>query len=352
MHQAGYLDYLTLALLVIVAVLFFSFSNRRAIPLIITPPLFGALFSLAIIYFVQGEISAIAIGAGAVVMGIALSYSIHVVAHSNHTAEPTQIIRELAYPLTIGCLTTIGAFVALLFTRSVMLHDLGLFSALALVGTTLFCLIFLPHFIRPKRQARTGRLMAWIERANDYDYARNRWAVGVLAVLTIVALFLYRGAGFDSDMANLNYVPEDILRAEERLEEAFGDQSRQVYLVSSADDPASTATAYARLDSLATALQGEGLIENYTSVGDFVLPREEQELRIARWNRFWEGRRERVLADFEQTSLDAGFRAGAFPAFEELVTKHYEPCGYSAEELQSVPILSDWINNTERGHCL
>ncbi|MBR4052766.1 MAG: 1-acyl-sn-glycerol-3-phosphate acyltransferase [Alistipes sp.] len=343
---------LTLALLVIVAVLFFSFSNRRAIPLIITPPLFGALFSLAIIYFVQGEISAIAIGAGAVVMGIALSYSIHVVAHSNHTAEPIQIIRELAYPLTIGCLTTIGAFVALLFTRSVMLHDLGLFSALALVGTTLFCLIFLPHFIRPKRQARTGRLMAWIECANDYDYARNRWAVGVLAVLTIVALFLYRGAGFDSNMANLNYVPEDILRAEERLEEAFGDQSRQVYLVSSADDPASTATAYARLDSLATALQGEGLIENYTSVGDFVLPREEQELRIARWNRFWEGRRERVLADFEQASLAAGFRAGAFPAFEELVTKHYEPCGYSAEELQQVPILSDWINNTERGALL
>lgn len=338
---------LSLALLVIIAVLFFSFRNRRAIPLIIAPPLFGALFSLAVIYFVQGEISAIAIGAGAVVLGIALSYSIHVVAHSNHTAEPTRIIRELAYPLTIGCLTTIGAFVALLFTRSVMLHDLGLFSALALVGTTLFCLIFLPHFIRPSHSARTGRLMQWIEQANDYDYARNRWAVGLLLVLTVVALFLYRGAGFDSNMANLNYVPEDILRAEQRLETAFGDQSRQVYLVTSAEGEPTTAAAYSRLDSLALCLQADGLIENYTSVADFVLPLEEQERRIARWNNFWEGRREALLARFERAAVATGFRSGAFPAFEELVLGDYKPCEYDSEELSEVPILSDWINASE-----
>ena len=62
-------------------------------------------------------------------MGIALSYSIHVLAHSNHIHDPRQVVAELAYPLTVGSFTTIGAFLGLLFTRSQLLHDFGLFAA-------------------------------------------------------------------------------------------------------------------------------------------------------------------------------------------------------------------------------
>ena len=51
-------------------------------------------------------------------MGIALSYSIHILCHANHCHDPRQIIRDLAYPLTIGSITTIGAFAGLLFTDS------------------------------------------------------------------------------------------------------------------------------------------------------------------------------------------------------------------------------------------
>ena len=81
-------------------------------------------------------------------MGIALSYSIHILCHANHCHDPRQIIRDLAYPLTIGSITTIGAFAGLLFTDSQLLRDFGLFASLTLVGTTLFSLVLLPHLIR------------------------------------------------------------------------------------------------------------------------------------------------------------------------------------------------------------
>ena len=42
-------------------------------------------------------------------MGIALSYSIHMLAHQNHVSSVQQLIREIAYPLTVGSFTTIGA---------------------------------------------------------------------------------------------------------------------------------------------------------------------------------------------------------------------------------------------------
>ncbi|MBQ8581941.1 MAG: 1-acyl-sn-glycerol-3-phosphate acyltransferase [Alistipes sp.] len=336
---------LSIALLIIVGGLFLSFRNRRAIPLIVTPPLYGALFSLALIYFIQGSISAIAIGAGAIVLGIALSYSIHVVAHSNHTPDPKRIIEELTYPLTIGCLTTIGAFVALLFTRSALLHDMGLFAALALVGTTLFCLVFLPHFLHQSdKQQVPNRLMQWIEQANSYDYTKNRWVVALVVVLTIGGLFFYRGVGFDSDMSRLNYEPEEVRWAENRLEEAFGKAQRRVYLVSSADALTEAVADYERLTQEVSAMQQEGLVEGFTSVADFVLDRGEQERRIARWEQFWQERRATTMRSFNEALTAVGFRAGAFPDFGELLHRRYEVCGYTEEELRDVPILSDWIN--------
>ena len=85
---------LTLAMVIILLVIYLSFKNKRSIPLIIVPPMFGALFSLAFVWLVKGEISAIAIGVGAIVLGIALSYSIHIVSHLNSKSSPKEIIEE------------------------------------------------------------------------------------------------------------------------------------------------------------------------------------------------------------------------------------------------------------------
>lgn len=336
---------LTLALVVIITVICCSFRSRRAIPLIIVPPLFGALFALAVISLTQGSISAIAVGAGAVILGIALSYSIHVVSHTNHCSDPREIIRDLSYPLTIGCLTTIGAFVALTFTGSVLLHDLGLFSALALIGTTLFCLVVLPHFLRPKAGAAKSGLLRLIERVNGYPYERNGWLVGGIVVVTVVMLFFYRDASFDSDMTSLGYVPERIARAEQRIDEEFSARSRQIYLVSRSDEQHS-------LEQVMAKLRHRGEVENYISAADFVIDSTTQHERIARWEAFWATRREATLSLFEQTIERRGFRRGAFPQLAEMLTTQYVPCGYTHDELAEAPLLSDWLNPTDEGLLL
>ena len=128
---------LNVAILIIVAFITLSFRNKFAVLLALIPVALGALFALAIMSLTCHTISSIAVGAGTVVMGIALSYSIHILCHANHCHDPRQIIRDLAYPLTIGSITTIGAFAGLLFTDSQLLRDFGLFASLTLVGTTL-----------------------------------------------------------------------------------------------------------------------------------------------------------------------------------------------------------------------
>lgn len=146
----------SIALIIIIVFISLVFKHKKSIPLIITPVLFGALFALCLIYFIKGGISAIAVGAGSAVMGIALSYSIHMLAHQNHVSSVQQLIREIAYPLTVGSFTTIGAFFGLLFTSSNLLRDFGLFASLALIGTTLFCLVYLPHFLKGQAHVKQG----------------------------------------------------------------------------------------------------------------------------------------------------------------------------------------------------
>jgi 1-acyl-sn-glycerol-3-phosphate acyltransferase len=336
---------LTIALLITVAFIFLVFRNRLSILLIITPMVFGALFALSIIWLTgQHTISAIAIGAGAAVLGIALSYSIHVISHANHSPDPRQIIRELAYPLTVGSFTTIGAFLGLLFTKSQLLRDFGLFAALTLVGTTLFCLIFLPHFISAdKQKGSTHRLGRIIENVGSYPYDRNKPMVwGVIAV-TVVCLFFYGRVGFDSDMMNLNFMSPHLKSAEARLASFVPEGERPVLFVSTGEDFETAYVSYLATDKLLDTLTREGVVDGWVSAADFLLPPSIQEERIEQWNRFWGGgRSDELIERIESSAVASGFRADAFAGFEKSLAKEYTVTDFSVGRVPS--FLADWVS--------
>lgn len=337
---------MSIALAVIILVITVAFSRKRSILLILLPPVFGALFALGCVGAFKGDMSAIAIGVGTVVMGIAMSYSIHVLSHSIHEKDPRKVIEDLAGPLTIGCLTTIGAFVALMFTSSPLLQDLGLFAALALVGTTVFSLIYLPHFLGSRRTGHTGRIMDFISRFNGYGFHGNRYILAGVVLLFVVCLFFYRDVKFDDDMSHINYIPERQVRAEQHLESIMGDQDAQIYLVTSAGSFDDALAEYMRLDSLCTSLQESGEIDSYTSVSDMVFTKDRQEESIERWNEFWASRSDETVRMLRSSAVKEGFRENAFAGFENLLTCSFEPYDYSSEEFKDIPLLSEWVVST------
>ncbi len=133
------------------------YFRRKSAPLLIMiPVVFGALFSLAVVYFIKGSISVIAVGTGSVILGIAVNYSLHVFNHYRHTHSLERVIDDLAFPLTLGGVTTIGGFFCLNFAASDMLKDLGLFAGFSLIGASLV-LVDLFATLYQKRQRKTGR---------------------------------------------------------------------------------------------------------------------------------------------------------------------------------------------------
>ena len=138
---------LSIAIILIALLLGLYFRNLLVTLFIMLPVGFGVLFSLAFLFLFKGVVSAIAIAAGAIVLGIAINYSLHFFTHYKHHKNVGTVLKDLTLPMLIGCTTTVGAFLSLLFAKSEALHDFGLFAAFSLIGAMLFSIIVLPHLL-------------------------------------------------------------------------------------------------------------------------------------------------------------------------------------------------------------
>ncbi|MCM1501841.1 MAG: 1-acyl-sn-glycerol-3-phosphate acyltransferase [Bacteroidales bacterium] len=330
------------ALVMIILFIFLAFRRRGSIPLIILPVLYGMLFALSLVSIFKGGISAIAVGTGAVVLGIALSYSIHMIAHQMHVRSVEQLVRELVFPLTVGSITTIGAFVGLMFTSSSLLRDFGLFASLTLVGTTLFSLVFLPHFLAPLADMGETPLMRRIERINGYSYEKNRWIVLAIAAMAVLCCFTSGRVGFNADMMSINYMPSHLAMAQERLESMSDTNVENVMLVSAGESMEEACNEYSAAGRILDSLLSCGRIAGYSTAGHFIVPEQEQQRRIAMWDSFWSGgRREAAIAAVEDAAVAAGFRKEAFNGFGDMLYREYKVTGYD-----DVMLLENWLDRS------
>ena len=339
----------SLALLIIIVFISLVFKRKRSIPLIITPVLFGGLFALFLIFFIKGSISAIAVGAGSAVMGIALSYSIHMLAHQNHVSTVQQLIKEIAYPLTVGSFTTIGAFMGLIFTSSDLLRDFGLFASLALVGTTLFCLIYLPHFLKGQADVKQGCILRIIEKINAYSYEKNKWLVGGILLITVICLFTSQKVGFNNDMMSLNYEPQHLKQSEEKLMQLFDSDEKTVLFVSVGKDMNQATETYAITNQKLSALKDQGLIKDYASASQFLISPQEQQLRLKKWKDYWtDEKQQQIREQLETAAAEYRFRPGSFDPFYQWLNQPFGEYHYTAQEDDlSGKLLNEWQTSAD-----
>jgi len=339
----------SLALLIIIVFISLVFKRKRSIPLIITPVLFGGLFALFLIFFIKGSISAIAVGAGSAVMGIALSYSIHMLAHQNHVSTVQQLIKEIAYPLTVGSFTTIGAFMGLIFTSSDLLRDFGLFASLALVGTTLFCLIYLPHFLKGQADVKQGRVLRIIEKINAYSYEKNKWLVGGILLITVICFYTSQKVGFNNDMMSLNYEPQHLKQSEEKLMQLFDSDEKTVLFVSVGKDMNQATETYAVTNQKLSTLKDQGLIKDYASASQFLISPQEQQLRLKRWKDYWtDEKQQQIREQLETAAAEYRFRPGSFEPFYQWLNQPFGEYHYTAQEDDlSGKLLNEWQTSAD-----
>ena len=287
---------------------------------------YGALFAMACIYWIQGGMSLMAMGIGAIVLGVALSYVLHVLTHYKHVTDPVRVIREQTSPVLLGCITTIGAFVGLMFTDSPLLADFGMFASLALVGTVAFCLLFLPHFFDEHNNKKSHKAFAIIAKINSYPLDRKRWFVVLLVVVSVVCFFTSRWVTFDSDLKNIGYTDPDVRRSQVLYADKINHGNRSMYYASAAKSLDEAITYNAQLLQVADSLQAIGEIDSYSKMSSILLPTAVQQQRIDHWRNYWTDERiAQVMTTINREGERVGFRAGTFDMFETIVRADYQP---------------------------
>lgn len=304
------------------------FRNYNTIPLLLLPVVFGTLFGLAAMYFIKGHFSLLALGIGAVVLGVALSYVLHIITHYKYISDPEQVLRDQVKPVCLGCLTTIGSFMRLIFIRTELLQDFGLFAAFTIVGTTFFSLIFLPQFLNPRKNKLNHRAFAIIDRINAYPFDRKKPLLFTILAAAIVCIGFYIAGGtqFDADMHNLGYKAESTSYSENLLRSKTHTGDKQKYFASSGATMEEAIENFEIMAAKLDSLQNIGLVKSYTHTNQIFVPLHVQQERIDAWKNFWTGERLQLVHDLiNKTAPEDGLIPDAFSPFFEFATADYEP---------------------------
>ncbi|MCQ2324851.1 MAG: MMPL family transporter [Paludibacteraceae bacterium] len=281
------------SLVLIIALLIYSFPRKRDILLILLSVSFGWLFGMAILSLFIGNVSVIVLGIGAVLIGIAVNYPLHLLVHQRYTPSVRQTLKEVLSPLITGNITTVGAFVALIPLHSPALRQLGIFASAMFLGTILFCVLVLPHLMSdtptPVREIHCPPLERWLHRGQT-----NRKRIGfhviwmTLFVITGTILLVRHPAMFDANLSHINYMTE-----EQRADFAWFESLSPV-----SDEPAYLSSS----------------------------AREELNRRWQLWQCFWTTHDPKeLIAKVRAAGIEVGFTPMAFAPFEQTLNQLNSP---------------------------
>ena len=317
---------ISIAATLIVGLLVWALRRARHLLLIVVSLGFGWLMAMGGMALVSHEVSIIVLGIASVIIGIAVNYPLHFVTHLAHCASPRQTLEEIASPLVVGNITTVGAFSALIPLDATALSHLGIFAAMMLVSTILFVVVFLPHYVGKKDTS--GKAQTASEQGEMSDNTplsatvnapaatltprqrRQSAIVGMaLGAITLVLGYFSLGTQFDTDLRNINYLTPQQQALLTQLAQMRGEErgTTQVYFVAEGRNAE---------QALQAAEQPQYPL--------LVASKAEQGRRLAQWRSILNERAPQ-LDSLRLLAAKEGFASDAFAPFQKILSTPFEP---------------------------
>lgn len=320
----------SVSLLLILLLLLWAFRSLKALVNIVLATGFGFLFGLSGVALFDANISLIVIGISSVIMGIAVNYPLHMSCEGGGREG----LRLLVRPLLIGNITTVGAFLTLTPLKAVALRDLGLFSALMLVGTILWVLLVQPHMGGAGKTLSPGaRILALPEVGRQ---RHKGFLTLVICLLTILLGYFSIYTSFDSEISHLNYMTDEQRTDMAQLQQMQGaSDGIELYLTGSANH-------LEEMSPVLEKLEATGQISGLRNPVWFVPSPQKQQEHLALWQSFW--RSHDYLSFLSRGNL-YGYSDEAFEPFRLLVEESHEVLPYEAFAPLTQSILTGYVGH-------
>ncbi len=343
-----------LSLIIILVFILLCFHDWSFIWQQVVPVAYGTAFAAACMFWIKSYMSLMALGLGAIVLGVAISYCLHVLIHFYYVGDAERMLREESTPVFLGCLTTIGAFSGLFFTESEMLRDFGMFATFALIGNTFFALVFLPHFLKPSQvKFKKTKGFPLIEHINSLPWDRNKPFLIALVVFILVGIIFSPRVKFDNDLRNLDYHLQFLKDGEALYNEKNTNGCAHQFFANYSDNLDEALDANQLLNKHLDSLQKEGVISYYDKLIPAVMHSERvQNERIEAWNKYWTAEKKAQLRRNLSASASKYDWQIDFTPFYALLDADYAPGNVFEEGVLPPELMSNFIEKEASGRYM
>ena len=270
--------YATVSFLLILLLAWGGFRRPILLLLLGLPMGIGILAGLAAVQAVFGFVHGITLAFGACLVGIAIDYPLHVLAHAVRDGNTARSAREIWPTLRLSAVTTIAAFVPFMMADFPGLAQVGLFVGAGLVAAALS-----GRFLFPLLCPTVDRFPlsdAIIDHLRQLT-ARLRAPLVLLSFAAVAVIALKWGTMWETDLAALSPVPRDMVTLDRDLRSGLGAPDVR-YLVAVR---AATADEVLRrqedLRSLLNRLKDGGRLTGWRMAADLLPSQAEQRRRQA-----------------------------------------------------------------------
>lgn len=341
---------LTISLLLIISLLIFYYRSIITPIFFIIPTIFGVLFGLGSVGYLQPSISVISIATSAVLLGIVLDYSFHFFTHLKHTNNVIKTVEELTFPMLVGSFTTVAAFASLLFTNSVVLQNFGLIAITTLLSSALFTLLFLPVIL--------SLFNYKIKQESEiyFKISLPKWVVKVFIFLIVIItlFFLYKSnkSTFDSDLNNLGYHSSELIRKEKFYTGINPKVDKKIHLIVSANTFDEAVALNAKLFKEIESYRLKYSIKEVVSIAPFYKSNTSLKQGYDSWNKFWHTRKIKIKESIIHSSAKYDFSEVAFQPFYQWINATNYPADKERFNFLTKLGLSNLIHKSTEGYSL
>ncbi|RKN82410.1 MMPL family transporter [Ulvibacterium marinum] len=332
--------------LTLLLILLIFFYRKLTLPIILfLPTIFGGLLSVALLYFIRKEISAISLGIGAVLLGITLDYSLHILTHIRNKGSIKSLYSDVAPSILMSSLTTASAFLCLLFLESQALQDLGIFAAVSVLGASVFALFFIPQAYGAKSAERKST--TFLDTLAAYNFQQNKWLIGSLVGLFVISIFTYTSVTFNKDIAKLNYEPPSLIDARKHLETLTDLGAKSLYITNYGNSQEEVLQASDSVYTLLNRLNDEKRILGFSAIGALIHSKKEQEEKIGLWKEFWKDSIGFVTTSLIDAGREYGFKPKTFDRFYELLQSDFKALEIEDYNLVNSFSVDDYLSTKD-----
>ncbi|MDQ7917299.1 MMPL family transporter [Mesonia sp. MT50] len=334
--------------LVLLLVILISFYRKLYIPIILfIPTLIGGTLAIGILGMFKTEISLISLGIGSILLGITLDYALHILTHAREHGSTKSLYKEISSSILMSSATTATAFFCLLFVKSEALNDLGVFAAISVLISAIAALVIIPQLYQPK--VKENLKSNWLDQFSAISLENNKWLVGVVLAFFVVGLFFFQKVDFDDDLSSLNFQPQELVKAEQRLEETTQSSAASLYVVSYGEGIDEALQTNHSLFKKLETLESNHEIKHFSSLGGIVISEEDQQQKINAWKNFWNAERKDSLTEnLKAQGKEVGFKTSTFNKFYTAVNKDFKTIYLNKYKKVSNLFLDEFLTDSEK----